>query len=1714
MRKLTKILLIFMVVISSIFLTKLDIYADEETGTDDPVNEESRTAVEEDFQDLIEVSEKGFEDEEDLKISETTVEAEEQNNNEIPASEEPAQEEVIQEDELEIEETALVQEEGSVPENGYAYAVLTGDGDFIFVRSRELYENGKTGTLTSISENTYTGMIFAGVESTPRSYTMPWSVYVNNIKNVYAVDTIAPESMYNWFYGCDNLKSFDSNNFDTSNTKTMIQMFMNCRNLTDVDLSHFDTINLTSMNGMFRSCEKLEKIDLSNFDTSKVENMEQLFYMCYKLKDLDIGSFDTANVKNMAAMFSRCKELTSLDLRHFDTSRVTYMADMFEECESLQDLDISSFNTSSVTGMTGMFSKCRSLTSLDLSHFDTSQLTGMNRMFELCTSLQTLNLSGWKNPKVTGMSNVFNGCSSLSDLILTDYHTDEVTDMSYMFAGFRSLGSLDLSGFDTSKVTNMAGMFYDNTSLKSLDLSRFDTANVTDMSFMFYKANALESVDLSGFDTSSVTNMNGMFGFCKALKELDLHHFDTSNVEVMTDMFSYCESLESLDVSHFDTSKITSMSAMFSDCPALKSLDLSSFDASKVTSMNWMFNKDSALTSIRFGKKFITSSLEEMFCMFNQNASLESMDLSGFDTSKVTSMGNLFNGCSSLRSVTFSEKWKKWSDDAFLPSGRWENDAKSLILSEKELYKQYPSMAEEFEGEWVKSNGVAVLLESGDLVFTRTLEDHLNGSYGTLKDKSGNEYKGHIFADVEASDNCADHTRWSSKKNQIRKVYAVDRIIPEIFDGWFMNCTNLVSFDGDNFDTSGVKRMDYMFDNCISLTEADVSGFDTANVIYMDYMFENTKIVTLDLSSFHTDSLMYSYCMFYGCSELTYLDLRNFDTSNAGITMHSMFNGCLKLDTVILSEKWTNWTSDCPLPGSTWTNGSLYLGPYQLCEQYPSHAKQWAGVWTLSDKGQYGDITDLSDRAYYDAYKPKGLWISELSDKEYTGKPILQEFRVYDQKVLLELNKDYTVKYSNNTKVGTASLTITGKGNYKGTLTKTFVIKEVPLDSSEIEVSLNKDLFKYKDGKAQKPSVSVYFNGKKLKAKTDYTISYLDASENKVEPISSGTYYVRVSGEGNFKDDLDKEFEILADGKTPVSDLTITLVKSKLPYDGSFQTPQYIIKDGKEVICDTAKSIHSPYLYPQPNLVTKIGPSEFKIIGNGDKYVGEVTIPFTITGTALSRAKISGFASSLPYTGAEVRQDGLILKNGSILLHEGEDYDYTASYENNVDAGTATIILTGKGGYTGTVRKTFKIKGTDFNTKNITVEGLDASYIYTGEEIEPAASLKHETGPLIEGVDYTVSFANNIKAGTATITYSGMGGYSGSFKKTFMITKAVIGQEDISMGVAYIYVKGGAKPLPTIKVNGKTLLLNTDYTLSYKNNTKLGTASLTVKGKGNYRGTVTKQFTVRKHYVNGLTMIAADKAASKKAAAMSTSIVISDFNGQKLIAGSDYDKNIAYTYAASAEVIDTSVKPNETITRPAGSRVEKTDIVPAGALIKASVTLKGNYGGTISETFRIVETDISKASVSIATQYYTGMAVRPDKEDIRVILNKIVLEAEDYEIVSYANNIAKGTATVTIKGVGIYGGNKTIKFTIAQRYLGITIRYNGNGASSGSMKDQLIVKDASLIRNTYKKTGYTFAYWSLEPGGTKAKTDGDEYVYDDKDAGKVITYYAIWVATE
>lgn len=550
-------------------------------------------------------------------------------------------------------------------------------------------------------------------------------------------------------------------------------------------------------------------------------------------------------------------------------------------------------------------------------------------------------------------------------------------------------------------------------------------------------------------------------------------------------------------------------------------------------------------------------------------------------------------------------------------------------------------------------------------------------------------------------------------------------------------------------------------------------------------------------------------------------------------------------------------------------------------------------------------------------------------------------------------------------------------------------------------------------GNAYKPVVHVYDGTKLLKEKRDYTVSYKNNKNAGGPGISENYPAVIITGKGNYEGKVEVPFIIkpqsIEDDSVMMDDFMA------VTYNKKAQKPSpKLTWNGKKLV--NKKDFTFPEeSYKMPGVYT------VQVTGIGN-FTGTRLFTYEIYETGVSAAKFT--VSKIPdqkYTGKRITPEITVKYNGVKLFPNA---NYEIRYENNLNVGTASVLIVGKGGYKGSKRISFKILPiADMKNVAVAMTFSPSNPVYEGKPVKPASyTLVYHAKELKEGEDYTVSYQNNDKAGKATAIFTGKGAYKGSVKKTFRIGAGSILKATVEMDLSYPYQKGGCKPQPKVVVGDRVLEAGTDYTLSYKNNNKIGnTAQVIIKGKGNYTGSMPKFFAITVQDISNLTVLADDKAYSKGKNAYKTKVQVLDVNGKALKAGTDYAKDVIYTYA-TGEKKDQPVLPSDVL--PVGTRIQ----------VEVRVTQPKLYQGKAYGSFRIVQANIKDAKVKVMDQEYTGKKVKPNKSQIiSITLKGVPLTENDYEIISYQNNIERGKAKMTIRGIGDYGGTKVVTFKIKKK---------------------------------------------------------------------------------
>lgn len=345
---------------------------------------------------------------------------------------------------------------------------------------------------------------------------------------------------------------------------------------------------------------------------------------------------------------------------------------------------------------------------------------------------------------------------------------------------------------------------------------------------------------------------------------------------------------------------------------------------------------------------------------------------------------------------------------------------------------------------------------------------------------------------------------------------------------------------------------------------------------------------------------------------------------------------------------------------------------------------------------------------------------------------------------------DKTDAANNASDTATLKFSSANYNEASGTLTIKIIDKNTDADTLKIDVPATVTY-----GDTVTPSVGE----SKPAGAGDVTFKFFDKDGNQVsdQPFPVGKYKVTASCEdADTIYTAEKEFEVVA---RELTEENVTFGEN-LVYTGNELTQTVTVTvGGKELTKDTD--------YTVTGLTgTEPGSYPVTVTGTGN-YTGTVTKSFEIAKADISSAAITYDAGPYGYTGEEWKPEVTVSFNSATLTAGN---DYTVSYENNINAGTAKIIITGIGDhFTGLTEKTFTINSAEISGCTF-APIADVTYNTRAHTPEVTVAISGRT--LEADKDYTVSYASNVNAGTATVTVTGKGNFTGSANTTFTIAKA------------------------------------------------------------------------------------------------------------------------------------------------------------------------------------------------------------------------------------------------------------------------------------------------------------------------------------------------------
>lgn len=730
----------------------------------------------------------------------------------------------------------------------------------------------------------------------------------------------------------------------------------------------------------------------------------------------------------------------------------------------------------------------------------------------------------------------------------------------------------------------------------------------------------------------------------------------------------------------------------------------------------------------------------------------------------------------------------------------------------------------------------------------------------------------------------------------------------------------------------------------------------------------------------------------------------------------------------------------------------------------------------ITGKGNYSGTLRLSVTIGKTTLTDEMITVADTV--EYTGKALKPQVKVCVNGRELPA-ASFSVAYKNNTNAGTAVVTVTGKGGCQGKVQKSFTI--LPKDiSEELSVVVAKATY---TGKDLTPSVTVKCDGRSLRKGTDYTVTY---ENNRMAGENAA---VTITGKGNYTGIFGQTFTILP------KELSSGSVKAEIGYSESGS--QVRVLYGKDELSEADCSA----------VVYRAGTStavDMAQLVAGEKYDVEITLKgnYRIKNAASTRKKnivcrksVSDLtvmqengAETLIYNG-KAQKPKLIVREQSGA--EVSKSNYTVSYADNINAGTATAIVTGKGAYAGTKKLEFTIQRQQLD--NLTIQPVK-DQTYAQKAICPTIKVMNGKSTLKsgEGKDYVCTYANNVN-----VSYENGSVTAGAYvdihlsdnyaipegtetRVSFKILPAKISAATVSK--AY-YTGQAVLPDSIVVKAGKLVVPSEGYAVTADNNVNVSTKAvlnIMATPQSNYTGSLSKKYTIAKQELKKCILPEIPDMPYLGQPVDVSGFALKQQDGEDI--GSDQ--------------YELSVKNN---TKPG----------------KATVTYKAKsdslYRGSVSIRFNIVKGTVAQAidwdTAQAIEKPYTGKEITLTEEEIRQLAPiKAYTDAGNPPYtVTYAKNTNAGKASVKLTGKDYLQGSATLYFTITPKSVSslkiITgekqLSYNGGTPVYLELKE---ITDGEQVLKAGKD--YTYSYMNADRKGTACLTvtgvgnyAGTRYIY-------------------
>ncbi len=540
---------------------------------------------------------------------------------------------------------------------------------------------------------------------------------------------------------------------------------------------------------------------------------------------------------------------------------------------------------------------------------------------------------------------------------------------------------------------------------------------------------------------------------------------------------------------------------------------------------------------------------------------------------------------------------------------------------------------------------------------------------------------------------------------------------------------------------------------------------------------------------------------------------------------------------------------------TTLTEDTDYTVAYSTTNDYTSVGSTITATITTKNTSNYYFSTPVSNSYNIVALELASSNVSGPTEMIVGNAVTSDDFVVTANDTTLIENTDYTISISGTDgSVGdTATVTITGMGNYTGTVTISVDI--VDKYSQSISYATTEVSKEYGDANFTNALTETTVEGAITYASSDTSVATVDSSTGEVAIVAPGSATITATvAETSTYNSATASYTLTVSKKSlAVSSVTV----DDKTYDGTTDATVSALTLSDSTLAFgtdfTATATFADADVAEDKTVTVVITLDSSIVSNYELASDSTTTTASITALELtsSNTSITWGATVFTYSGSENKPTVTVVAtvNGSAIALE-EDTDYTVTYsDDTINVGSKTAVLTGIGNYTGT------FETLDYSVSQATVTPSIATIddvTYNGVAQEPALTVTDSTfGALTLNTDYTVTYSDNTDVGTATAVLSPVSTSNYTFSEntysgTFNIVAYTLSASDISLSYTTVRYDGTEKkPTITVSIDGAEID-SSNYSVSYASDTTSANAavSVTITGLNNLTGTVEKTYAI------------------------------------------------------------------------------------------------------------------------------------------------------------------------------------------------------------------------------------------------------------------------------